>query len=721
MSAVAFMAILSAACLNPVDFSPDQLPTFKVTGEIAIDNINSAELNFRNHTKSIDITKIDIFQTRTVKDTSTGGGTPQEEERLDARISGSPTAGAQDSVLVRPTGTNITNEITVVKYRIKVSYVKAQNFPEELNDLAPTLLKGDVEGELNELPRGRCVIHIYRNGAGEIKIDIEGIDDDPNYSDYYYDSDFVMNVKSQTKVDLSGLEVNVNLPPVTNTEVTFSQEILDAVNAAYSDIAGSIDNIATSINDLALSVGSSVESYLLFGKNTGLLAVMNWSSEPVSVEVPTSSTTSRTIGPVATGDLDGMLLSTNGGKTYNLKVYRGTTLIQTRNTFIFNQKVSYLHVYVDKSGTLVWDILDSPNRPEDAKPGYGRLRVKNYTNKVITNIAFYKKIGVGNDTSYDYANSFLVQKVSAASGSQYSSVLSGFVQEGNYAVYCTLEDGTVVFNDLDRSILADDMAYQAGDNVIEIRELPPPPSTIMYTVVADGGPTAVNAYTTTKLTINFSSSAVGAFTFTPVTMTSVSGSPVKIDDSTWEVPISNAVSEVATFTISGTDIDNAEHSVLIYKQDSLPPPIFIPVTDVKVRNDESFVANGNSKTIEWKVWPEDATNKTESYWTLGEMDANLLLKGFLWGGVAPYGLGEDGEQHTDSQGRLTVRSKYTNGYLYVAVVVKNGIAEGTRNPTPTKVGQTVVDKEGNTYSITIQALNYDPAKDFVKVFRFLKQ
>jgi hypothetical protein len=708
-------AALLLGCLNPVSFDQDSLPILKVAGEISVDNINSAELNFRNHTRSVDVTKIDIRQHRT--ETSSGGAS-EDIDRLDARISGSPTAGTQDSVLVRPIDENTNGNITVNSYTIQVWYRMAQNCPDELeppkfSDYDNTASSEGLKVELDELPRGRCVFHIYRHKDGSIKIDVEGTADDPDYNDFSYDEDFILDVKSQIKVDLSGVEVAVNLP-ATPITVTFSPEIMTAVNAAFSGLTTSLDRIATSVDSLT----EVVDSLRLFGRNTGLLVVMNSSPKPVSVEI-TQAPYSHYLGPVSPGDLDGITLSTaNGYSKYQLGVTIGDEPIVIKHTLIYNQKISYLHVYVDQSGKIVSDVTDSPTRPADAQSGYGKLRVKNYSNVEITNILFKKKIGIGASTAYDDSKSFVVQKVSSGSGNQYSSVISESVEEGNYSVFCTLADGRVVFKGLDFYILPDSVAYQFGDNVINIYQddISPPPVTIMYTVTGNGGPPAESSsdyYTTTRLVISFSQ-AVSSFSFQATGMASTLGTPSSLNAYTWEVPVTTAVAETVKFKIAGQNIDNSEHQVVIYKKDSSGPG-FVPVTDVVVLNNERFT-KGTPKTIQWKVVPENATNSAVQ-WTLGEADANLILAAAI-GGMPPYGLGADGKQHTDPEGRLTVRTSWSYEYLYIAVIVPNGKAPGTRNLGLNKVGETIVDVNGASWTVTIQALRFDPDKDFVKIFRF---
>ncbi|MDR0450764.1 MAG: hypothetical protein LBH26_05830 [Treponema sp.] len=733
---VVMFTLVVGACLNPISFNEDDLPTLKVIGEISTDNINSAELVFRNHTRTVDVLGIDIKQKRLEKASGGKAEPPQSKEKLDARISGSPTAGTQDTVLVRPTGANVTNNITVEGYTIQIWYKKAQGFPSDLEGTFTDLQNNaPLEITLTELPRGRCIFHIYRHKNGEIKVDVDGVTEDPNYTDHYYDNDFVMNVKSQTKIDLSGLELAVNLSPVViggqPVEIKFSDELLTTVNAAFEGLSKSMDNVATSVNNLALSV----ESSLLFGKNTGLLVVRNWLADPVEVEIPINPTTIRNIGPVAAGDLDGMLLSTSGGGKYNVRVNGGGVQLQTKNTYVFNQKVSYLHVYKDKGNNAVADILESPEQPSDSKIGYGRLRVRNYTNAEITNIVFKKKIGIGAGAVYDDATSFIVQRVGRGTPSQASSVISDNVGAGNYSVFCTLTDGSTVLEGLDFYILPNDEAYQAGDNVIEIRQehITPPSPTILYTASGNGGPPALtssNTYNTTRLILTFSSAAPG-FAFQPVAMASGIGTTTRITDFVYEVAITNPKNETAKFKLSGANIDSAEHEVRIYAKDGSGnggnggngsggnggsgSGGFVPVTNVIVLNNARFT-KGTPKTIQWKVVPENATNNT-ALWTLGEADGNLALAN-ITNTTPPYGLGSDGKQHSDPEGRLHVRTFWGHDYLDLAVVVYNGKAEGTRNPTINALKAAAVDINGNTVSVTVQALRYDLEKDFVKIFRF---
>jgi hypothetical protein len=256
----------------------------------------------------------------------------------------------------------------------------------------------------------------------------------------------------------------------------------------------------------------------------------------------------------------------------------------------------------------------------------------------------------------------------------------------------------------------------------------------MYTVVADGGPPAStdsDYYSTTKLVVTFSSPVPGGVSLVKTSMNSKADPALSIDSNSlvYEIPVTDPQTETAKFKLSGADVDPSEHQVQIYRQTSggssgggssggggSGGSNFRPVTDVIVLNNERFT-KGTPKTIQWKVIPEDATNNA-ALWTLGEADGNLLLAK-IFGTTPPYGLGADGKQYSDPEGRLHVRTSWGYGYLNLAVIVYNGKAPGTRNPTPNTVGETIVDVNGNTVSVTIQALIYDKDKDFVKLFRFV--
>lgn len=300
MVAALVVSTALVGCLNPISFNPEDFPTIKVTGEIAIDNINSAELQFRNHTKSVDIYKIDINQERTIVstiiDNSSLISSQTDETILDARISGSPKAGTQDSILVRPTGSNISDRLIVKKYNIIISYKKALPFSSGLPIFSVYDSPPPLEINIEELPRGRCVIHIYRNKAGEIVADVETISNDPEYEDYHHDSDFIEDnnliINNNMILNINDIIVDIkSLPPVEvnlNGLQDFSdmvkQEIsnlhikLDEIKDLLSMINASMITLGDYLNDgniLLLRLTEGIEEQNTLRKQYGSLTVYN--------------------------------------------------------------------------------------------------------------------------------------------------------------------------------------------------------------------------------------------------------------------------------------------------------------------------------------------------------------------------------------------------------------------------------------------------------------
>jgi hypothetical protein len=131
-----------------------------------------------------------------------------------------------------------------------------------------------------------------------------------------------------------------------------------------------------------------------------------------------------------------------------------------------------------------------------------------------------------------------------------------------------------------------------------------------------------------------------------------------------------------------------------------PPSTFVPVSDVIILNGEVqqpngeikfFAKDGTARQLFWKVLPEEATNK-DGYWTLGELDLNVLLK--------------QGHYSLTREGSLKVNSSWSYEYLYVAFIIPNGIAQGSRSEGIHRVGN-------------MQYLKFDNTKDFVKVFKLV--
>jgi hypothetical protein len=182
-------------------------------------------------------------------------------------------------------------------------------------------------------------------------------------------------------------------------------------------------------------------------------------------------------------------------------------------------------------------------------------------------------------------------------------------------------------------------------------------------------------------------------------------------------------SHVRTITVNEQDI-----AQLIPARPEDPPPPFTPVTDVVILNGtytaadtvEFYAKDNKQRTIKWKIVPANATacklpgggfTEKAGYWTFGEADPNIVMAGKTVMGVTfpnppVYGLGSAGKDHTDVDGRLTVRSVFNRNQLYIAYIVPNGKAPGARNPKLIAVGN-------------MQGLMVDSAKDFYKVIKLV--
>jgi hypothetical protein len=128
-----------------------------------------------------------------------------------------------------------------------------------------------------------------------------------------------------------------------------------------------------------------------------------------------------------------------------------------------------------------------------------------------------------------------------------------------------------------------------------------------------------------------------------------------------------------------------------------PPvaPSFTPVSDVIILNGtyegdgiKFFAKDGAPRTLDWTVTPDTANNRN-GYWTLGANDPNVANNTYA----------------LSHEGILIVANAWQYEYLYVAYVVENGIAPGTRNPVHQAVGNLT------------GYLNVDLAKDFVKIIK----
>ena len=227
------VGLMALSCLNPIGFSPDLKLKLDVnatvSGEVGIDSVNSAEIQLRNHTQSIDIYKTEIVFID-------NGATPPVNGTA-ARITGAPASGTQESILLRPIGPDVNT-----RYVIHIWYRQSASCPDALKQTAhPGWDFGgkspDKTFEITELPRGKYVIHVYRTDAGEIGIVAE--DDTAHITemrDHSSNQDHVVDVKVNNVIDLSGASIALTVPSGglnvnTNTNVSFSSEVTALFNA----------------------------------------------------------------------------------------------------------------------------------------------------------------------------------------------------------------------------------------------------------------------------------------------------------------------------------------------------------------------------------------------------------------------------------------------------------------------------------------------------------
>jgi hypothetical protein len=330
--------LLILSCLPPIGFNPD----FKlsvdtnVSGEISIDSINSAEVQIRNHTKSIDVYKVNFTL---VEDNESN----PLKYSTSARITGAPIAGSQEAVLLRPMSPG-----PEAWYEIGFWYKQSASCPAELNQPNKPLWDFGSNGgpdnpdevlTIAELPRGKYVIHVYRKIDGSIGISVE--DDNSSMAemnDNHSDQDFVSNVKVNTNIDLSGANIFPSGGISVNSEVRFSNETTVLFN----------------------SLLSAINANRLYPNGYGALVVRNHTSETISniLFEPKDSQSSHIVGlpgVVRPEDQDWIILAK--GK-WEAQLTAGTIPVGGKNVLVDNGAKSYLHIYKNKNGGYSF-IVDS--------------------------------------------------------------------------------------------------------------------------------------------------------------------------------------------------------------------------------------------------------------------------------------------------------------------------------------------------------------------------
>ncbi|MDR1250551.1 MAG: hypothetical protein LBK62_00125, partial [Treponema sp.] len=589
--------------MNPIGFDPDSLPVFKVKGEISIDTTNSAELQIRNHTYSIDIFQVDIERVTSENPVFT----------LDTRISGAPTAGTQESLLLRPITDNPVSKsfVTITGYKVKIGWRTSKTIPAELktkleaNNKLYTTDK-EIEFTLTELPRGKLVLHVYRDSTGDIQIELEK-DFKPDAADFHYDDDFSLTVKNTNGFSYNGGQITVVTDNKNPIAVDFSPDVRRFLENISLSLTGN-KPYPNGYNILLIQNHTEVDVKDLFFTND---ASYDGSTVAAGFSIPLIQS--------EYGDNQGYAILKYGNWKASAKS------ITTKSISI--PKQGYLHIYETSTGSLAmtaseheWNtirqnIADVSPKYEYNDRKYGRIKIRNYSDSAVDKITFINR----SDSEINYR----IADVGKATGPNPGTVLSDSVVAGNYRVFIQLSDGQHIIGPegLDIAVKAEKFTNE-NDNLVDIIQtmITPVIPNITYSVQSNGGPPLDNkadGYTTTELKLTFATN-VPSFTITKTFGSSVIGTPRlesgAVPGKVWKVPVTSPHAETLRLAVTGTNIDPAEHPVPIYVQTAAPPP-YVPVTDVVVINGADFKKDGQ-KTLDWKVVPENANTRTGGYWTL---------------------------------------------------------------------------------------------------------
>jgi hypothetical protein len=385
--AVLLLPVLST-CLNPVTFNPDNKLDVNVSGELSIDQINSSEIQVRNHTKSLDIYDIKFREVQVDEAQSS------ETRTLSAQISGAPTAGTQESIFLRPWK----------KYEIELKWREAK--PKDAAYNSTTRPDWDWGGKnpdrilpIDNLPRGKYVIHVYRKADGGVGVQIEDAwQSEINGSDHHHDADFTLSVKPQINVDLSGLSVDLNMG-----------------SAPIPVVVGYTPELLTKFDALIQAIKDGNKKYpngygfLIIDNHTGkaLSSVRFTRTKPADPNTPDSTIGLTTgITTVRAEDQEGILLSAG---TWDTVI--DAPAIGPKNAIIGNQGKSYLHIYEKSDGTYgmffneqSWNINIVPADAhvryrfsvnvtiEGRTPGQGYLIIHNKTKYPLNSLVNLDKI-----------------------------------------------------------------------------------------------------------------------------------------------------------------------------------------------------------------------------------------------------------------------------------------------------------------------------------------
>lgn len=548
LPAGAFLVL--SACLNPAEFNPQIKLNVaaEVSGEISVDQLNSSEVQVRNHTKSIDIVDVKFFELESAR-----SGAPAEI--LTAQISGAPIHGTQESIFLQPWK----------KYRIDLKWREASPKDGSPGPAGPFTRahypdwdwgdKKNPSGSLTieHLPRGKYVIHVYRKDNGDIGIQIE--DDWANEldgNDHHNDGDFVLTVQSPLNVDLSGMSISLNIPP-TGIMADFSNEVKNLLNQAninFDKISKSIDNLRS------------------FPKNYGFVIVKNRTSRDI-IKAEFSGLGSRIVSTGVVGGRDesaGMLMR-RGTWQVNVEMADGT-VFGPKNVNVLDNQIVFVHLSEDANGSLQIDVNNNATwnyavvvKTLHEPDKYGSLVIQNMTAFLIEQVVFYRT---------DVQSGFRIEDISKKSRYSLNSAEKTYTDKDGNTLYVLAGNYKIMFKaggiwtpePVDFAVKSNTI-NNGGRNIWTITAVPEKAALIQYTVAADG---AVGT-TSTRLTFTFASDP-GSLDFSKFIKvagkTTFDGTVTRKSATEYEVPITVKEMEKVTVKVDQNGVDPGDREAQVY-------------------------------------------------------------------------------------------------------------------------------------------------------------
>jgi hypothetical protein len=735
-----------AGCLNPINFDAIQLPAIEVTGSLDTRDVTAASTYFVNMSKTLSFTNVSITQ-----------------KENPALAENDPPYLVTEFPNTKDSQGNWKN--------VKARYIQASDIEYEVE---LTIINSGNEGStftkatdlLATQSKGIYYVWIYRT-KDQTYIDAQkaaGVPDE--FADVILASPQDPNpppfLPAPSDDDTQNIEINVGssnnadivavLKTISNTLV--NGFIKDALPSA-DDENGSVPPVVSPHNRSEMgtfivvnfSQSRNIDS-VTFKQETGVETYSN----TYSIISPDSTTPA-----VRTKDRNAIALK-NG--TYDVTATHGGTDITGAKRVVLvpsndpqTLKEHYIYFYKAKNGSYVLsvempgnnDIDPSDVLPPDNGHGVGRVRIINRTtNGLVESISIVSKAHPELGSAVKFYNDFIPsQPIGYGFGEVEFTGTSAFPIDGYFIAnvnLLTIDDIVTVTrliylkNSIAQIIIEPNGAVPSkvpGSKItvtnatttasvidkIEIFNIAQPAEHADVTLdIANGsGPYSFNVVSTpgmpilkdnppdlyryqAKLTVTVTKQLTGTY--------NIGGSPVD------NPVVTNTGIIIKDFSpdnvLYGKDGPGShERSITLGESDiasiipATPPvvPAFVPVSDVLILNGggesnggiKFFTKNGAEKQLAWDVIPGTATN-TNGYWTLGDLDPNVWL-------LHHYSL--------TPAGVLKVNSSWSANFLYVAFVIPNGKAPGDRSPWVHGVG-------------TMQYLDFDEDKDFVKVFKLVK-